>query len=116
MIRTVLTAATLASALTFAVPAQAADKETECQFQADLIGAVQQARLDRVRKDTLTETLLAANPDWPEGAATAIPTIGEYVYGFKRRELRKIDLGAATQQQCLENWEQIQALKKSMTD
>lgn len=115
MIRFSLTAAVFVFAVTPAAASEA-EKNAECQFQADLIGAVQQARMDRVRKDKLTETLLAAYPDWPEGAATAIPAIGEYVYGFKRRELRQVDLGAATKQQCLENWDQIQALKESMTN
>lgn len=114
MIRTALTAV-FALTLTPAF-ADEAQKEAECQFQADLIGAVQQARLDRVRKANLTETLVAANPDWPAGAAKAIPAIGEYVYGFKRRDLRNVDLGETTKQQCLENWDQLQELKGSFSN
>ena len=117
MIRTALTSAVLALCLTAADAAEdEAQKQAECQFQADLIGAVQQARLDRVREDRLAETLMAANPGWPEGAAQAIPAIGAYVYGFKRRQLRNVDLAATSKQQCLENWEQIQELKDSMTN
>jgi len=91
-------------------------KEAQCQLQGDLIAAVQQARLDRVKKDDLTETLLAANPDWPEGIATAIPALGEYVYGFKRRQLRDVDLGETTKAQCPESWDQIQDLKNAVSN
>jgi hypothetical protein len=115
MIRTVLTAAALALTLNPAL-ANEAQKQAECQFQADLVGAVQQARLDRVRKEAVTETLIAANPGWPDGAAKAIPALAEYVYGFKRRDLRNVDLGAETKQQCLENWDQIQQLKQSVSN
>ena len=101
-----------------ATPSLADDtqKEAECQFQADLIAAVQQARLDRVDKDELPATLLKANPDWPASVETAIPAVAEYVYGFKRRDLKKVDLGAATKEQCLENWEQIQSLKNTVSN
>lgn len=115
MIRTVLTAAVLAMTLSPAL-ANEAQKQADCQLQADLIGAVQKARLDRVRKDDVTQTLIAANPGWPTGVEKALPALTEHVYSFKRRDLRNVDLGAVTKQQCLENWEQIQELKKSMTN
>ncbi len=115
MIRTLLASGLLALTLT---PAHAdeAEKQAACQLQADLVGAVQQARLDRVRKANLTDTLRAAHPDWPEGMVQAIPAIGEYVYSFRRRELRGVDLAASSKQQCLENWDQIQELKESMSN
>lgn len=116
MIRTVLSAALVSVSFVSAAVADEANKQAECKFQGDLIGAVQQARLDRVNKDKLTDTVMAAHPSWPASAADAIPAIGEYVYSFKRRDLRKVDLGVSTQQQCLENWEQIQELKKSMSN
>jgi hypothetical protein len=81
-----------------------------------VVGEVQQARLDRVPKANLANTLRAAHPDWPEGMVQAIPAIGEYVYSFKRRDLRDVDLAATSKQQCLENWDQIQELKKSMSN
>ncbi len=108
----------MAMAVVLAGAAQADDdeaqKQAECGFQGDLMAAVQQARLDRVRKNTVTETLLAANPDWPAGAATAIPALTDYVYSLKRRDLKDVDLGETTKTQCLENWEQLQALKKGI--
>lgn len=115
MIRTLLASGLLALTL---APAHAdeTEKQTACRLQAELVGAVQQARLDRVRKAKLTETLRAANPDWSEGMVQAIPAIGDYVYSFKRRELRGVDLAATSKQQCLENWDQIQDLKNSMSN
>ena len=115
MIRALLAAAGLALSLS---PAQAdeAQKQAACRLQAEVVGAVQQARLDRVRKERLTETLTAAHPDWPEGTVQAIPAIGEFVYSYSRRELREVDLAATSQQQCLENWDQIQALKNSVSN
>ena len=108
-----------AFALLVVAPAAVADeaqKQAECQFQADLIGAVQQARMDRVKQEDLAERILAANPDWPSGAQQAIPAVGAYVYAFKRRDLRKVDLAATAMQQCLDNWDQIQDLKESVSN
>ena len=99
-----------------ALAASQAEKEAECQFQADLMGAVQTARLERVTKDDVLPRVRAANPDWPAGIDTAIPTLVEYVWSFKRRDLRKIDLAADTRTTCLENWDQIQRLKDSVTN
>lgn len=101
----------------FAAPAMSAseaEKQAQCQFQADLIGAVQQARLDRVRKDDAVDTVLEAHPEWPAGVAMAMPAVVEYVYGFKRRDLRNVDLQADTLRTCLENFDQIQTLKKTI--
>ena len=69
-----------------------------------------------ISADRVTETLMAANPSWPEGAANAIPALTEYVYGIKRRDLKQVDLGATTKQQCLDNWEQLQELKKTVSN
>lgn len=104
-----------AAGAVFAATDEAA-KLAECQFQGELVAAVQQARLDRIKKDNLAETLIAANPDWPAGVANAIPALGEYVYSFKRRDLKNVDLGESTKTQCLENWEQIQDLKNSVSN
>lgn len=97
-------------------PAAFADKASECKLQGEVMSAVQQARLDRVSKDSAPDKIVADNPDWPEGLSTALPALVEYVYGLKRRDLKNADLGAAAEASCLENWEQIQAMKKSVTN
>ena len=90
-----------------------AKKLADCQLQGALIGAVQTARLDRVRKGDVTNVIMGANPTWPTGLADAIPTIAEYVYSLKRRDLRQVDLATQTTVQCLENYDQIQELSKT---
>jgi hypothetical protein len=112
--RQVLTAIAISLLAVPATAATQAEKKKQCQFQADLIGAVQTARLDRVKKAKASETVLAANPEWPEGAAQAMSPVVEYVYGIKRRDLKKVDLAADTLTTCLENYDQIQALKNSV--
>ena len=112
----------LSAAIMISAPAWAAskvdtaEKERQCQFQGDLMGAVQQARLDRVKKAKASETVLAANPDWPEGVADALPAIVEYVWGFTRRDLKKVDLAQGAKDTCLENYEEIQKLQKTVTN
>ena len=93
-----------------------AQKEADCQAQADLMGQVQAARLDRVRKGQVVDRLMAANPDWPAAVATALPAVVEYVYSLRRRDLRDADLAATTKATCLQNYEQIQALRNSATN
>ena len=78
------------------------------------MAAVQQARMDRVAQDKVADTILAANPDWPAQFANTIDPLAAHVYGMKRRELRKVDLGAVLEQQCLDNWDQIQEMQQSL--
>jgi hypothetical protein len=88
--------------------------ESQCRFQAELFGAVQQARLDRVRKNRVIETVMEANPDWPPAIATALPAVTEYVWGFPMRDLRNADLAADTLRTCIENYDQIRSLSDSV--
>lgn len=103
----------LVAALAFpALPGLAQSKEEACRQQGDLVGAIQQARLDRVRQAEVVPTLVAANPEW-EKLSEAMPQMVEFVYGLKRRDLRKVALGPVTEAQCLQNWDQLQALTKN---
>lgn len=106
--RLILVAALTCSAL----PALAQSKEDACRQQGDVVGAIQQARLDRVKRGDVVPTLVAANPEW-EKMADALPQMVEFVYGLKRRDLRKVELGPVTEAQCLQNWDQLQALTKN---
>lgn len=85
-------------------------KEEACALQGDVMTAIQQARLDRVRQGAVIPTIYEANPDWPESMKTALPGMIDWVYSMKRRDLRKVDLGPVTRQQCLDNWEALQDL------
>ena len=115
MLRMTLAAASLAAAT--AVSSLWADgigKEDSCKFQGQVMAAVQQARMDRVAQDKVADTILPANPDWPAQFANTIDPLAAHVYGMKRRELRKLDLGAVLEQQCLDNWDQIQEMQQSL--
>lgn len=91
-----------------------ASKEESCRYQGQVMAAVQKARMDRVSKDKAEATILGSNPTWPAEYSQAIPPLVDQVYSMKRRDLRKNDLGPLFEQQCLANWDQIQAMKKSM--
>jgi hypothetical protein len=110
-------AATLSIALVLGAAAHAqtddANKETDCLYQGRVAGAVQKARLDGVREDKVTETILASNPEWPERFNNAIPLLAGQFYSLKKRELRKIDMELLMTQQCLETWDQVQEMRKA---
>lgn len=79
------------------------------------MAAVQQARLDRVAEDQAEATILASEPDWPENFSKAIPQLVAHVYQMKRRDLKDNALGELFETQCLDNWEQIQAMTQGLT-
>jgi len=97
MIRLVLAAALLAS------PVAAADtKEESCGYQAQVVGAVQQARLDRVKERDVAQAVAETNPTWPENYNNAIPLITPWVYQQKMSVLRKESLSDAWLELCLQ--------------
>ncbi|MBK0328337.1 hypothetical protein I5535_13675 [Rhodobacteraceae bacterium F11138] len=103
------------AACLLASPLMAAEtKEESCGYQADVMRAVQQARLDRVKEADVADTIAATNPGWPENYNAAIPQLTQFVYSQKMRHLRKEDLGATLREQCLENWDQIQKMQKDL--
>ncbi len=95
-----------------ALPAAAQSKTEACGLQGEVVGAIQQARLDRVRRDAVVPTLVEANPEWQK-MSDAMPQMVEWVYSLKRRDLKKVELGKVTEAQCLENWDQIQRLNNN---
>ncbi len=112
MVRYTLVALLLSSAAAYA----ADGKEETCKYQGQVIKAIQDARLDRVKAKDLEEYLLANEPTWPENYNAAITHFAPVVYGAKKRDLKKIDLGAQVEQQCLDNWDQIQEMQKSASN
>jgi len=97
MIRTAL-----ALLLATATPVLAQSKEESCGYQADVVAAIQQARLDRVRERDVPDAIAATNPAWPDNYNAAIPLITPWVYEKKMRIIRKEDLGAAWKELCLQ--------------
>ncbi len=97
MLRIAIVAALLATPL-----AAQETKEQSCQYQADVVAAVQQARLDRVKERDVAKTVVDSGPAWPENYNAAIPLIAPWVYEQKMRDVRKKDLGAAWLELCLQ--------------
>ncbi|MFY0617888.1 hypothetical protein [Shimia sp.] len=111
MVRYTLAALLLSSA------AYAADgKEEVCKYQGEIMKAIQDARLDRVKLDDLEAYLLENEPSWPENYNVVITQFAPIVYEAKRRDLKKVDLGVQLETQCLDNWDQIQEMQKSVSN
>ncbi|MBW4707753.1 hypothetical protein KX928_08130 [Roseobacter sp. YSTF-M11] len=97
MLRFVLTVALAV----IAVPAVAqSEKEVSCGYQADVVEAIKQARLDRVAERKLPE-VLAQNATWPEKYNNIIPIIAPSIYEKKRSDLREEDLATWWREQCM---------------
>lgn len=79
------------------------EKEKDCGYQAEVAGAVQQARLDGVSERNVRETIEASNPSWPERYSNAIPVFTAQIYQIRKRDLRKIDLRAEWLGTCMNN-------------
>lgn len=89
------------AACAFPVLAQE-DKVESCGYQADVVSAIQQARIDRVEERGVQAHILAQSPTWPEQYNNAIPLITPWVYEQKRRVIRNEDLAAAWNELCLQ--------------
>ena len=86
-----------------AAPALAQEtKEESCALQAEVVAAIQQARLDRVKERDVQAHILAQDPTWPEKFNNAIPLIAPWVYEQKRRTIRNESLSDAWNELCLQ--------------
>ena len=90
------------AAILLAAPAFADEKAESCGHQAEVVNALQQARLDRVPERQAGDHILAQGPTWPEKFNAAIPLIAPWVYEQKRKIIRNEDLGAAWVELCLQ--------------
>ena len=86
-----------------ALPALAqSEKEVSCGFQADVVKAIQQARLDRVKERDVQRTILDSDPAWPDNFDNAIPLITPWVYELPMKQVQDNDLGKIWNQNCLQ--------------
>ena len=86
-----------------AAPAFAAETKAEsCGYQAQVVAAIQQARLDRVKEREVPAAIAATNPTWPENYNSAVPLITPWVYEKKRRVSKNEDLSAVWKELCLQ--------------
>lgn len=87
----------------FASPVLAQEtKEESCGYQAQVVAAIQTARLDRVAEREVQDHIIASSPEWPEKFNNAIPLITPWVYEQKRKIIRNEDLSAAWNELCLQ--------------
>lgn len=77
------------------------EKEQSCTYQAQVVSAVQQARLDRVKERDVPAAVEKAGPTWPAKFNAAIPLVAPWVYGLPMSEVRQKDLGEAWNELCL---------------
>lgn len=86
-----------------AAPVMAADTpEQSCAYQAQVVAAIQTARLERVKERDVPAAIAATNPAWPENYNAAIPHMTPWVYEMKRRVLKQEDLSAVWNELCLQ--------------
>lgn len=77
------------------------EKEISCGYQADLVVAIAQARLNRVAERDLSQKL-AQTATWPDKYNVLIPIFAPFIYEQKRRDVRNADWRASTFSQCMQ--------------
>tara|TARA_R110002020_G_scaffold67179_9_gene176507 strand:- start:38904 stop:39206 length:303 start_codon:yes stop_codon:yes gene_type:complete len=93
---------TVALSVAVAAPAFAQSaKEKDCGLQADVVGAVQAARLDRVKERDVATHIADGTPTWPENYNAVVPLVTPWIYGLEMAELKENDLSAAWTELCL---------------
>lgn len=98
----IMAAAIVAASLVSPVSAQE-NKAESCQYQAQVVAAIQKARLDRVRERNVPDAIAKTNPTWPANYNAAIPLITPWVYQQKMRDIRTKDLGEVWNDICQKN-------------
>ncbi|GFE52027.1 hypothetical protein So717_37800 [Roseobacter cerasinus] len=98
MVRFILAAAL---AVTAAPALAETEKEVSCGYQAEVVAAIRQARLDRVKERDVEKTVLAGEPSWPENFNNAIPLVTPWIYEMPRKDVRDNDLAAVWKDACL---------------
>lgn len=96
-------AAIMIAVACIAAPAFAQEtKEESCALQAQVVAAIQQARLDRVSERDVQAHILAQDPTWPEKFNNTIPLITPWVYEQRRRIILNESLSDAWNELCLQ--------------
>lgn len=80
----------------------ASQKEQDCAYQGEVVEAIRQARIARVKERQVAAHIAATEPSWPENYNTAIPLITPWVYEMKRRDVKSQDLAAGWVELCLQ--------------
>ncbi len=73
----------------------------DCGYQADVVNAVQTARLAKVKEREVPKHVAASGPAWPEAYNNVVPLVTPWIYEMKMAEVKSADLGAAWKEMCL---------------
>ncbi len=79
-----------------------AEKVESCGYQADVVRAVQKARLDDVAERRVEKTIRDSGPDWPAKYNVVIPLVTPWVYEQPIQQVREKDLGDAWNELCVQ--------------
>jgi hypothetical protein len=79
-----------------------AEKAESCRYQAAVVRAVQQARLDDVAERRVEKTITDSDPDWPAKYNVVIPLVTPWVYEQPIQQVRENDLGDAWNEMCVQ--------------
>ena len=101
MLRLIGIGAVCISGISAAPVMAATEKEQDCTYQAQVVEAVRQARIARVKESLVAESVKATEPSWPEKYNGAIPLVTPWVYEMKMRDVRSQDLAGAWKEVCL---------------
>lgn len=102
MLRAVIAAVALTGAVGSAADAQVANKKEFCRAQGQIVGAIAQAKLDRVPERRAGAHVLES-ATWPDKYNPAVAIYVGEVYKLKRRDLKSVDLAAQWEEACLAN-------------
>lgn len=75
--------------------------QADCAYQAAVVGAVRQARLDRVKERQVPDKIAETAPGWPAKYNAVVPLVTPWVYEMKMRDVKSNDLAAAWNEMCL---------------
>jgi len=86
-----------------ALPAHAdAAKEADCGHQADVVAAVQAARVAGVAEAAVAQQVSGSVLGWPEKYDAVVPLVTPWVYSLAAEELGTTDLAVAWKDLCLQ--------------
>ena len=102
MMKTCVAFGLMAGLFALSTPAMAQSaKKTDCTYQATVVAAVQQARLNRVRERKVAAHV-TAKATWPAKYNAVIPLVTPWVYESPMRDIRQNNLGEAWLELCLQ--------------
>ena len=76
------------------------EKEISCRHQAEVVGAVQDARLNDVAQDAV-QNAVSKDASWPDKFNAIIPIVTPWIYELPLADVKGNDLAAVWKEGCL---------------